>query len=293
MSGLNSDPSEAAGAASSPPPSPILTGHLLLPLHHELMALLRGLTPADWARGTDAPGWSVRRVAAHLVDTMLRRISLHRDGHVPPPPPIDSGPALLDFLNRLNADWIVATDRLSPDVLMAMLERFGPEMAEFLVGLPPDGEARWPVAWAGESVSRHWMDVGREYTERWHHQQQIRSAVGAPLLTGRHWLVPVISLGALALPANYGAVEAPSGTRVAVTVTGPAGGRWTLVKQPDQWRLTSEDGNAATTEVTLTDEEAWRLWFSARRPRGPDPAAAVRGDPALAVPCLQSRALMV
>lgn len=281
------------------PPPPIFAGHLLRPLHDELVALLGGLQPADWACGTDVPGWPVRRVVAHLVDTMLRRLSLHRDGHRPPAPatapatPIDSGPALLDFLNRLNTDWIVATDRLSPAVLIALLEQFGPDMAEFLASLPPDGDAHWPVAWAGESASRNWMDVGREYTERWHHQQQIRSAVGAPLLTEPRWLGPVIGLGALALPVSYAAVDAPVGTRVTVTVTGPAGGGWTLIKQPARWYLSAADGTTATTEVTLSEDEAWRVWYSARRPRGPAPAAVVRGDPALAIPCLTSRALMV
>jgi hypothetical protein len=234
-------------------------------------------------------------VVAHLVDTMLRRLSIQRDRHSPPPPgtPIDSWPGLLGFLNQLNADWIVATDRLSPTVLVTMLDRFGPDMADFLAALPPDGGALWPVAWAGETASRNWMDVGREYTERWHHQQQIRAAVGAPLLTEPQWLSPVIGLGAFALPASYQAVVAPEGTRVSVIVTGPAGGSWTLVMGSDRWRLTTGDGAAASTEVTLAEDVAWRVWYSARAPRGPEPAVVVRGDPALAIPCLTSRALMV
>ena len=227
---------------------------------------------------------------------MLRRLSLQRDGHGPPPPakPIDSGPALLAFLNQLNADWVEATDRLSPEVLIAILDRFGPEMADFLARLRPHDEAIWPVAWAGEVRSENWMDVGREYTERWHHQQQIRAAVGAPLLTAPHWLGPIIQLGVFALPVSYASLDAPTGTRVRVTVSGPAGGAWMLVKEPARWRLTI-DGADPTAEVTLPEDLAWRTWYSSRRPRqeASVSVAAVRGDPVLAAPCLASRALMV
>ena len=46
--------------------------------------------------------------------------------------------------------------------------------------LPSHGRAIFSVAWAGESESENWFDVARDYTERWHHQQQIRDAVGRP-----------------------------------------------------------------------------------------------------------------
>jgi hypothetical protein len=33
------------------------------------------------------------------------------------------------------------------------------------------------VAWAGEAESKNWFHVARDYSEKWHHQQQIREAV--------------------------------------------------------------------------------------------------------------------
>ncbi len=48
---------------------------LFLPLHEELVRLLSGLSAADWERPTVAGTWRVRDVAAHLLDTDLRRIS--------------------------------------------------------------------------------------------------------------------------------------------------------------------------------------------------------------------------
>ncbi len=33
-----------------------------------------------------------------------------------------------------------------------------------------------PVSWAGPEPAPVWLDVAREFTERWHHQQHIRAA---------------------------------------------------------------------------------------------------------------------
>jgi hypothetical protein len=39
-----------------------------------------------------------------------------------------------------------------------------------------------PVSWAGPEAAPVWFGVAREYTERRHHQQQIRDATGRPPL---------------------------------------------------------------------------------------------------------------
>jgi Mycothiol maleylpyruvate isomerase N-terminal domain len=44
------------------------------PLHEELVRLLSGLSAADWERPTVAGAWRMRDVAAHILDTDLRRI---------------------------------------------------------------------------------------------------------------------------------------------------------------------------------------------------------------------------
>jgi hypothetical protein len=49
------------------PLSPVYTADLFPPLHQELLALLRGLTPADWERPTVAGSWRVRDVASEKV----------------------------------------------------------------------------------------------------------------------------------------------------------------------------------------------------------------------------------
>ena len=84
----------------------------------------------------------------------------------------------------------------------------------------------------GRGESAHWFDVGRDYTERWLHQQQIRDAVGAPPLTGRAVAPPG------ARPVRAGVCRSaiairspPSGATVHVAIEGPAGGDWTLRRE--------------------------------------------------------------
>ncbi len=49
--------------------------HLFAPLHGELLALLRGLSPDDRERPTLAGTWCVRDVAMHRLDGDLRKLS--------------------------------------------------------------------------------------------------------------------------------------------------------------------------------------------------------------------------
>ena len=61
-------------------PEPILVAHLFAPLHDELLALLRSLTPDEWDAPTVAGAWTVKDVTAHLLDTCLRRLYAGRTG---------------------------------------------------------------------------------------------------------------------------------------------------------------------------------------------------------------------
>ena len=69
------------------PPGPLITAHLFPTLDAQLIDLLRSLAPDDWERQTIAPRWKVKDVAAHLLDTQLRKLSFGRDGYTPSPAP--------------------------------------------------------------------------------------------------------------------------------------------------------------------------------------------------------------
>lgn len=261
-------------------------------LQQELIDLLRGLSPADWARPTSAGKWTVRDVAAHLLDTGLRRLSSQRDGFIPDPDqPISGHADLVAYLNRLNATWVAAARRLSPGVITDLLEFTGPPLARLFRELDPEAPALFSVAWAGEETSPNWFDVGREYTERWHHQQQIRDAVGAPGLTSREWLHPVLDLFLRALPFGYREVDAAPGTAIGVAIAGEAGGDWTL-RRDDGWRLYTGRARAAAARIRLDQDAAWRLLTKGLPPDRAWERVSVEGDQRLAAAFLRTLAIM-
>src|SRR5688572_10166575 len=122
---------------------PILTAHLFAPLHDELIALLRGLAPEEWNAPTVAGAWTVKDVAAHLLDTTLRRLSMHRDGHEPPPRDFTTIAALV---NDLNAEGVAYARRLSTSMMIDMHARYGAQLAEFFAALDPNSPAKWSVS---------------------------------------------------------------------------------------------------------------------------------------------------
>ncbi len=237
--------------------------------------------------------WRVRDVAAHLLDGDLRKLSAHRDGHfVAPTGPMRSARELTSFLNDLNAGWIEATRRLSPRSIVDLLAFTGPEVAAFVEGLDPSGPALFAVAWAGEESSANWLDTGREYTERWHHQQQIREALGAASLTDQRWLRPVFDVSMRALPAAYRGVKAPPDTTVSVVIDGEAGGTWSLVRGAAGWELHVGPATEPAARIRLDQDTAWRLFFKGLTAATAAERVAFEGDVSLARPYLSALAVM-
>ncbi|MET0626479.1 MAG: maleylpyruvate isomerase N-terminal domain-containing protein [Pyrinomonadaceae bacterium] len=269
------------------------TVELFLPLQRELVALLRGLSADDWSRPTLARGWDVKDVAAHLLDTDLRRLSAQRDAHRPSAAKLGSYEEIVAFINRLNAAWVELARRLSPRVLTDLLEWTGPQVAELFASLAPEGEAAVPVAWAGERRSANWMDVGREYTEKWHHQAQIRDAVGALPLDSRRWLGPVIELSMYALPHAFRRASAEPGSALSVRIDGDAGGVWHLLRARDLWELREGEAADPTARVRLDADTAWRLFFNALSKDEAAPRVEASGDESLCETFLAVRSVMV
>jgi len=276
------------------PPAPCDTMDLFRPLLAELLAVLRGLHVEDWQRPTAAGSWTVHDVAAHLLDGDLRKLAIVRDRHaVSPSGPIASDRDLARFVNALNAEGVAFGRRLSPRVLTDLLEIAGEWVAGFLESLPPDGPAHFPVSWAGESASLQWMDTGREYTERWHHQAQIRDGVGARLLLESRWFDPVLDISMRALPHAFAAIGAPVGTALVVEVAGQTRQEWSLVREPSGWALFTGRAARAATTVRMTGDTAWRLFFNALQPDAARVRVEVSGAWELADALLQARAVIV
>jgi hypothetical protein len=235
----------------------------------------------------------VKDIVAHLLDSAVRRLSFGRDGLDPTPDrPIASYADLVDYLNQLNAEWVAAARRLSPRLLIDLLDRVEPELHAYFRSLNPQAPAVFGVAWAGEETSPNWFDIGREYTERWLHQQQIREAVGAPGLDGRAWLHPALDIFVRALPFTYRTVEAPDGRSIELEVRGEAGGVWTLVRSGRDWRLHFGSDPAAAARISLDQETAWKLFSKGLSPGDAQQRIRIEGDSALGKPVLGSLAVM-
>lgn len=276
------------------PLAPCDTAHLFDPLHAELLAVLRALSADEWMRPTVAPQWRVRDVAAHLLDNQLRRLSAQRDGHVTPPDrPIASDRDLVAFINAFNAAGVAYVARLSPRVITDLLTQSGTQLAAVFATLDPNGPALYPVSWAGEQASVNWMDVGREYTEHWHHQMQIRDAVGRPRLLEPKWMVPLLDMSVRALPHAYAAIHAPSGTTITLAVTGETAGEWSLVRDVNQWQIQNGRPAAPDAIVTIAADDVWRLFYNALPESDRRQRVRVEGKTDLAAPLLRTRSVMV
>jgi uncharacterized protein (TIGR03083 family) len=265
------------------------------PVCAALVTLLRSLSPEDWERRTVAGRWVVRDIVAHLLDTALRRLSFHRDGMRPPPPdaPIASDRDFVGFINRLNAQWVGSAKRLSPRVLTDLYERTSGELADWFESLPLEAPALFPVSWAGEEHSAGWFDVGREFTEVWHHQQQIRMAVGVDSLADPCYLRAVLDLAVRGLPHAFREVTAKPGETLVIDVAGASGGQWTLMRDVDRWSLFAGEASDPTARIRLGDDTAWKILFNALPPTEATLFTEMEGRTDLAQQLLRARSIVI
>jgi uncharacterized protein (TIGR03083 family) len=270
---------------------PIHTLHLIHKLDEKLVALLRALKPEDWEKPTLARQWNVKDVAAHLLDGNIRGTSmLGYNFFGERPGEIQTYQDLVNFLNQLNADWVKAMKRVSPQVLIELLEVTGKQYYQALAALPPFEPALFSVAWAGQSESPNWFHIAREYTEKWHHQQQIREAVGMQGIMTKEFFLPLMDTFMLALPHAYRHTEAPAGTGIRITVT-EAGGEWKLLRQKNTWKLTQKM-EEPTAEILLDPATAWKLFTRGLPPEEARQRIQLEGRHELGEPILSMLTVM-
>jgi uncharacterized protein (TIGR03083 family) len=261
------------------PLPPIFTAHLFPKLEGMLIELLRSLAPDDWERQTVSPRWKVKDVAAHLLDTQLRKLSLARDGSEPPV--IQPAEDLAGLINRLNEEGVRLYRRLSPAVLIAMMELASRQSAEYHQSLDPYATAKFGVSWAGEQESLNWFDTAREFTERWHHQQQIRMAADRPGILTRELYHPVLDCFMRGLPFAYRRVAAEPGSLLQINVAGECGGNWYLLRDDIGWQLVDHLCGDKVSEVTIPQEIAWLVFTKGMERESAAVQTKVQGDRAL------------
>jgi len=241
-------------------PEPILCAHLLRRVDGKLIDLLRSLTPEEWDLQTVAPLWKVRDVAAHLLDTALRKLSMARDSCYVETVNIGLPQDLISLVNRWNREGVTVYRRLSPRVLIDMMKETCEQSARYHESLDPFAPAAFPVSWAGERSSPNWFDTARELTERWHHQQQIRLATNRPGILTPDLYHPVLDCFVRGLPHSFRHVEAAVGTLLLLEISGECGGRWILARGSTAWGLRNRFEGEFASRVRMPQELAWRVF---------------------------------
>jgi uncharacterized protein (TIGR03083 family) len=234
---------------------PIDVRPLLGPERKALVDLLASLDKGEWNTATPCPGWSVHHLALHLVHDDLRRLSAQRDGH--------AGMWLVDIpldelavaLDEANSQWVrLAAPTISPQLTLELLVWLATPSEALLAGLDPKAKGM-TVSWAGAGPHPNWLDVAREYTERWVHQQQIRQAVARPGFEQREYLEPVVDTFVRALPTIL--PPRPAGTQVQLRVTSPFKRNWAIQASEGGWCFAAPSTQPAAV-VAATADAVWR-----------------------------------
>lgn len=247
-----------------------------------LLGLLDDLSDDDWAAPTACPGWSVRDVACHLLADDAGRLSGGRDGFRNPwfgaaGEDLGTFDGVVAAIDRQNAEWVTATKRLSPRLIVELLRFTGDATTAYFQRLDPLATGM-AVDWIGPEPAPLWLDLAREYTERWTHQQHIRDAVGRPGLKDRRWFGPVLETFVRGVPRALAGAPAERGAVVRLAIDGDAGGSWSF-RRHDRWmpevRVCDE---ACACIVTLDQDDAWRIFTKGMPAAAARQRATIEGD---------------
>lgn len=271
----------------------ITTLHLFPVLDKLLIELLKSLTEDEWNAQTVARLWKVKDVASHLLDGNLRGLSMSRDGYFgEKAAAVNSFQELVAFLNKLNLSWTNATKRLSPRILIELLEMTGEQYSTHLQTLNPDENALFPVAWAGQETSPNWFHTAREYTEKFLHQQQIRDAVNKPGIMTQELFYPFIDIMMYAFPHTFKDTVLDEGTIISIIVSTAIGGQWNIIRTKTGWKLNKDNIQSSDARITIDPNTAWKLFSKSWTSEFVSDKVEITGDRSLGEQALRLVAVM-
>lgn len=272
--------------------NPVLVLDLFEPERQQLLQQLAQLDEHEWYKPTICAGWTVKDIALHLLGDDIGILSRKRDKFdlqtvTGEQPNIDSWSELVAYINDLNDLWVRATRRISSHLLLSLLKFTGHETYQYFISRDPYalGES---VSWAGPGSAPVWLDIAREYTERWVHQQQIRDAVDKPGLKERRFFAPILDTFVRALPRTFRGVQANNGTLIQLIISGEAGGEWYLLREEPQWILGKDATTNPDASVSIDQETAWRLFTKGISKDEALHKATVKGNQSIGVKVLET-----
>jgi uncharacterized protein (TIGR03083 family) len=240
--------------------APFDFGPLLRLERRRLLDVLRSLEPADWTRLSPCPGWTVLGLVAHLVGDDLSYLAWQRDGHrgTVPPAGLDEA-SFITWIDDLQSEWVHAARRLSPALVVQLLEWTDEPMASVVMSQDPSARDAL-VSWAATGPVPVWLDHGRELCERWIHRQQILQSLGEASDLRFDLALPVLDSLRWAYPHRLAEVGRPAGSTVRISVAGPGMDiEWWLANDGAEW--THQDSTPTTPPiavVSMSAEQAWR-----------------------------------
>lgn len=274
---------------------PILINDLFPILNSKLISLLEGIHHNSWYKPTACKEWCVKDIVQHLVKDYIGVLSQKRDKYKNPKikgKKFKLQGELVKYINEINQTWVDATKQVSPKVLIQFLKFLGDELFKYFYTVNlMKVESR--VSWISDERLPNWMDVAREYTEYWLHQAHIRDAVDAHLLTEKKLFHPFIQAYMMTLPKTYRNVNSKVGTKIAIQVTGSAGGNWLLEKIKGDWQLSEERSYNNSSTVIIDQDTLWRLFSKGIDKKSAESKIVFKGNQKLGKNILNTISLIV
>lgn len=229
-------------------------------INNRLIELLKSTSIEEFDKPTQFDTWKVKDICAHLLDTSLRRLSEGRDNYQSlENVKIETYSDLVNYVTKIADRWAIAFHYISPKILIDLIEEYQNELYYYFKDLNPLSQSLNPVSWAGENKSQNWFDIAREYTERWHHQMQIREALKRDVLYEKELYYPVLDTFMRALPFHYRKWKMEHGYTLCVNIDGNAGGKWYL-KWNDKIELVKEVEDKSQTQIDIKQDDAWKIF---------------------------------
>ncbi len=259
---------------------PVIVIDLFPQERKQLLELFSAFEAEDWEKPTVCPGWTVKDIGLHLLGDDIGYLSRIRDNFSNPffqNKDLSEWKSLVININEANESWVKATARISPKLLIDLLELTGKQFYDYIQTLDPMamGDA---VSWAGPDPAPVWLDIAREYTERWMHQQQIRDAVNKPGFKERRFFHPVLDTFVRALPHTYQDIPVINVTSLKFMVHGEAGDEWYLVGEANKWSLFKDVTLQPASVVTMDQETCWRLFTKGLSKKEARQKTSIEGD---------------
>jgi uncharacterized protein (TIGR03083 family) len=194
------------------------------------------LTPEEWARPTECPGWTVKDIMSHMAGTESWLLGRPLANHDP-----ESIDHVKNEIGRINEVQVDSRRPWSPEQVLAEYREVTRERLEILHGWTEEdlSAASWTPFGPGTAEGLLTARLG----DTWIHEQDIRRAVGQPGHdegpVTRHVLNDLAHAGLGYVVAKK--AGCPEGTTIQFDITGPesfrwfvtvTGGRGTLVDAP-------------------------------------------------------------